>query len=108
MINEMRFNEDVALMCGLKEAVLATYLWDLIARDDDAMYRYGRLWTRISQRSLSIHLPFLSEKMIARAARRLEKESIISIDEFNNSKFDRTHSYAFTEFGDNVMSACYA
>lgn len=108
MINEMRFNEDVAMMCGLKEAVLATYLWDLIARDDDAMYRYGKLWTRMSQRSLSIHLPFLSEKMISRAAKRLQKEGIIVIDEFNNSKFDRTYSYAFTEFGDTVMCASYA
>ena len=46
MINEMKFNEDVAMMCGLKEAVLASFLWDLVAKDDDVMYRYGRLWSR--------------------------------------------------------------
>lgn len=65
MINEMKFNEDVALMCGLKEAVLASYLWDLISRDDDVIYRYEKLWTRISQRSLSVHLPFLSERAMS-------------------------------------------
>ena len=42
MINEMKFNEDVAMMCGLKEAVLASFLWVLVAKDDDVMYRYGR------------------------------------------------------------------
>ena len=104
MITEMKFNEEVAVMCGLKEAVLATYLWNLIARDDDVMYRYGRLWTRISQKSLSIHLPFLSVRSISGAAKKLEKEGIIAIDEFNSSKFDRTHSYAFTEFGDELMT----
>lgn len=108
MITEMKFNEDVAVMCGLKEAVLATYLWELIARDDDTMYRFGRLWTRISQKSLSVHLPFMSEKAISRAARKLQKEGIIAIDEFNSSKFDRTYSYAFTDFGDEVMCASYA
>lgn len=108
MITEMKFNEDVAVMCGLKEAVLATYLWELIARDDDAMYRYGRLWTRISQKSLSVHLPYLSERAISRAARKLQKKGIITIDEFNSSKFDRTYSYAFTDFGDEVMCASYA
>lgn len=107
MINEMKFNEDVALMCGLKEAVLASYLWDLISRDDDVIYRYGKLWTRISQRSLSVHLPFLSERAISRAAKKLEKEGIIAIDEYNGSKFDRTYSYAFTEFGGEVMSTSY-
>lgn len=108
MINEMKFNEDVAVMCGLKEAVLASYLWELISIDDDSMYRYGRLWTRISQRSLSVHLPFLSEKAISRAARKLQEKGIIAIDEFNSSKFDRTYSYAFTEFGDELMCDSYA
>ena len=38
MINEMKFNEDVAMMCGLKEAVLASFLWDLVANEVDTDY----------------------------------------------------------------------
>ena len=104
MINEMKFNEDVAMMCGLKEAVLASFLWDLVAKDDDVMYRYGRLWSRISQKNISVHLPYMSERMISRAARRLEKRGIIAIDEYNVSRFDHTYSYSFTEYGEELMS----
>ena len=45
MNNEMKFNEDIAMMCGLKEAVLATFLYNLIAKDDDVMYPFRR-WAR--------------------------------------------------------------
>ena len=104
MNNEMKFTEDIAMMCGLKEAVLATFLYNLIAKDDDVMYRYGRLWSRISQKSISVHLPFMSVYSISRAARKLEEKGIIAIDEYNASRFDHTHSYSFTEFGDEIMS----
>ena len=104
--NDIRFSEDMAVRYGVNEAILASYLWDLILRDDDSMYRYGKMWTRISQKSLAIHLPFMSERKISRAAKRLKKEGILAIDEFNSSKFDRTHSYAFTEFGEDVVADC--
>ena len=107
--NDIRFDEDMAVRYGIHEAILAAYLWDLIIRDDDSMYRYGKLWTRISQKSLSIHLPFMSESTISRAAKKLKKEGILVIDEFNRSKFDRTYSYAFTEFGEELVadSGCF-
>ena len=103
MINEMKFNEDVAMMCGLKEAVLASFLWDLMLRDDEAVYRYGKMWTRISQRGISMHLPYMSERVISRAARKLRDKGILTIEKINDSKFDHTYSYAFTEFGCDLM-----
>ena len=103
MINEMKFNEDVAMMCGLKEAVLASFLWDLMLRDDEAVYRYGKMWTRISQRGISVHLPYMSERVISRAARKLRDKGILAIEKINDSKFDHTYSYAFTEFGCDLM-----
>ena len=103
MINEMKFNEDVAMMCGLKEAVLASFLWDLMLRDDEAVYRYGKMWTRISQRGISVHLPYMSERVISRAARKLRDKGILTIEKINDSKFDHTYSYAFTEFGCDLM-----
>ena len=104
--NDIRFDEDMAVRYGIHEAILAAYLWDLITRDDDSMYRYGKVWTRISQKSLSVHLPFMSKYKISRAAKKLKKEGILAIDEFNRSKFDRTHSYAFTEFGEEMVADC--
>ena len=46
----------------------------------------------------------MSERMISRAARRLEKRGIIAIDEYNVSRFDHTYSYSFTEYGEELMS----
>ena len=103
IINYTQFNEEIAEKYGLKEAVLATFLWDLILRDDEAIYRYGKMWTRISQRSISVHLPYMSEKVIARAAKKLKDHGILAIEKMNDSKFDHTYSYAFTEFGCDLM-----
>ena len=51
----------------------------------------------------------MSKYKISRAAKKLKKEGILAIDEFNRSKFDRTYSYAFTEFGEEVVadSGCF-
>ena len=46
---------------------------------------------------------------LAEALGKLKKEGILVIDEFNRSKFDRTYSYAFSEFGEEVVadSGCF-
>lgn len=103
IFNYTQFNDEIAEKYGLKEAVLASFLWDLMLRDDEAVYRYGKMWTRISQRGISMHLPYMSERVISRAARKLKDKGILAIEKINDSKFDHTYSYAFTEFGCDLM-----
>ena len=37
------------------------------------------------------------------AARKLRDKGILAIEKINDSKFDHTYSYAFTEFGCDLM-----
>lgn len=37
----------------------------------------------------------MSEKVIARAAKKLKDHGILAIEKMNDSKFDHTYSYAF-------------
>ena len=63
MVNTIDFNKDIARDYGLRESVIATYLWELLDRDLESIERNGRVWTRISQRMITVALPFMSVDM---------------------------------------------
>lgn len=103
MENMIDFNKDIARDYGLRESVIATYLWELLDRDLESIERNGRVWTRISQRMITIALPFMSVDMARRSLKKLAEEGIIKRAEFNDDKFDRTHWYTFTDYGREMM-----
>ena len=67
MVNTIDFNKDIARDYGLRESVIATYLWELLDRDLESIERNGRVWTRISQRMITVALPFMSVDMARRS-----------------------------------------
>ena len=103
MVNTIDFNKDIARDYGLRESVIATYLWELLDRDMASIERNGRVWTRISQRMITVALPFMSVDMARRSLKKLVEEGIIIRAEFNDDKFDRTHWYTFTDYGCEMM-----
>ena len=109
MNNRLEFNQAVAEQCGIREAVVATYLWDRLRRDDEALYRRGKMWTRVSQRMIRTALPFLTEHTVRSAVRRLREADILRTDDdFNHDRFDHTYWYSFTEYGEELMEpGCY-
>ena len=103
MVNTLDFNKDIARDYGLRESVIATYLWELLEKDMESIERNGRIWTRISQRMITLALPFMTVDMARRSLKKLAEEGIIMRAEFNDDKFDRTHWYTFTDYGNEMM-----
>ena len=103
MENMIDFNKDIARDYGLRESVIATFLWDLLDRDLESIERNGRVWTRISQRMITVALPFMSVDMARRSLKKLTEEGIIMREVFNDDKFDHTHWYTFTDYGSEMM-----
>ena len=97
------FDADIARMCGTNAAVVASLLWEMDADPDDAVYMDGYLWIRASYKRITAYLPFLTVHMVRTAVRKLRKEGIIRAGVYNRSSFDHTYSYAFTDYGRDLM-----
>ena len=103
MENRMEFNYELANVCGLRESVLATYLWDLLDRDDEVVEHHGRYWTRISQKMITIAMPFMTVDMVQGSLAKLLRKGIIRRAVFNEDRFDHTSWYTFTDYGIEMM-----
>jgi hypothetical protein len=99
------FNTEVAKRFGINAAVVAEYLWTMkgLNESNDQCKIKGKTWVRCSRRMFTTILPYMTKNMARRALERLMDNGIITIGEFNNSKFDRTGWYTFTEFGQFLM-----
>ena len=72
--------------------------------EDDYKTEYGVEWTRVSQKTMTANMPHMSVKMIANAVKKLKNKGYIKVSKFNDSKFDKTNWYAFTDFGFEAMN----
>lgn len=95
------YSDKIAMICGINSALLAGFLWE--EQEERGEWKHNRLWTAYSQKKLSAVYPFMKEKAIRNALKRLICAGIISKDEFNESRFDRTASYSFTGYGEMLM-----
>lgn len=98
------FDTDIARKCGVNAATVASFLWERIYSEDDYKTEYGVEWTRVSQKTMTANIPHMSVKMIANAVKKLKNKGYIKVSKFNDSKFDKTNWYAFTDFGFEAMN----
>ena len=94
------FDADIAKKYGVNAAVLACFLWDCIEQKstESPQLHEGKVWVRCSVQMMTGFFLFLSYDEIRYALKRLVK------GQFNESRFDRTNWYAFTEFGQFLMT----
>ena len=97
--NEMRFNTDIAMVCGIRESVIAVFLRDLQAVSDETTYRHGYFWVKCTQKTMTVHMPFLTEDMVRLSVRKLVDRGIIKIAVLDEDLFDHTYYYTFTDYG---------
>ena len=64
----------------------------------------GKVWVRCSVQMMTGFFLFLSYDEIRYALKRLVKGRVLTKGQFNESRFDRTNWYAFTEFGQFLMT----
>ncbi len=100
---EKKLNTEVARLCGTNAAVIASQLWEAQSNPDAAFYVDGYPWIRASYKRITAYLPFLTVHMVRTAVKKLLREGVVKAGEYNDSRFDRTRSYAFTSYGRDLM-----
>ena len=100
------FDSEIAKKYGVNAAVLACFLWDCIEQKstESPQLHEGKVWVRCSVQMMTSFSPFLSYDEIRYALKRLVKGRVLTKGQFNESRFDRTNWYAFTEFGQFLMT----
>ena len=100
------FDLDIAQKYGVNAAVLACFLWDCIEEQSTQSPRLheGKIWVRCSVQMMTGFFPFLSYDEIRYALKQLIRGRVLTKGRFNESRFDRTNWYAFTEFGQFIMA----
>jgi hypothetical protein len=101
--NERKFNTDIAAVSGLREAVIVDFIRGWLLTSDETTYRHGHLWVKCTQKTMTVHLPFLTEGMVRNSIRKLVKKGIIKVAEFSDYKFDHTYWYTFTAYGEELL-----
>ena len=94
--NERKFNMDIATVCGLREAVIADFIRGLQVTSDETTYRHGYFWVKCTQKTITVHIPFLTEDMVRYSVNKLVEKGIMKVGVFNDDKFDHTYWYTFT------------
>lgn len=96
------YSDKISMLCGINAALIAGYIWN--ESKVHSVQFQGKDWIRCSKRSLSVAFPFMGEKAVSNALKKLVNAGILKKCECNDSSFDRTASYAFTEIGEAFMT----
>ena len=100
------FDSHIAQKYGVNAAVLAGLLRDCAEEKStqSPQLHEGRVWVRCAAQMMTGFFPFLSYDEIRYALKRLIRARVLTKGRFNESCFDRTNWYAFTEFGQFLMT----
>lgn len=99
------FDINVAKRYGVNCAVILQNLWHWIRKNEaNGMNYYDENhWTYNSTKAFADLFPYLSQKQIETALKRLRDEGIIVTGNYNEHKYDRTLWYAITEKGKSIL-----
>ena len=102
--NERKFNMGIAAVCGLREAVIADFIRELQEKSLETIVWHGYFWVKCTQKTMTVHMPFLTEDMVRYSVNKLVEKGIIKVGVFNDDKFDHTYWYTFTAYGDELLA----
>ena len=101
-----KFRNNVAMQFGMTAAVIAEHLWYLYLNEgygDEKNFYNGSYWTRCSQTALMYEFPFLTRHMVQDALKLLRDRKMIRKGCYNESRFDKTSWWTFTDYGVKMM-----
>lgn len=98
------FDVEIALQVGIKAAIIFQNIafWCEHSRANETHFHDGEHWTFASVKALQTLFPYLTEKQIREAVKRLLDEGLIKKGNYNKSTYDRTTWYALTEKGKSI------
>ena len=102
------FDIEIAEKYGVSEAILLQHLWFWIEKNkaNEVNFYDGTYWTYNSAKAFVKLFPYMTQRQIQNALKRLKEKGIIKTGNYNKSAYDRTLWYAFTELGKSIMQKC--
>ena len=102
------FDVEIAEKYGVSEAILLQHLWFWIEKNkaNEKNFYDGAYWTYNSTRAFVKLFPYMTQRQIQNALKKLKDKGIIKTGNYNKSAYDRTLWYAFTELGNSIMQKC--
>lgn len=99
------FDPQIAKEYGVNAAIIFQNLayWIEHNRANETNFHDGRYWTYNSVRAFAKPFPYLTDKQIRGALKKLEDGGMILVGNYNKSAYDRTSWYALSEKG---LSIC--
>lgn len=98
-MDHFSFNAGYAIKYGVEEAIMIENLSYWIEKNaaNNRHFHDGRFWTYNTAEAFTRLFPFWSAPQIRRIMKSLEEKGVIIVGEFNDSSYDRTKWYAFTD-----------
>lgn len=100
------FDPQVAKEYGVNAAIIFQNLayWIEHNSANGANFHEGRYWTYNSVKAFSKLFPYLTEKQIRGALKKLEEGGMIIVSNYNKSAYDRTRWYALADKGFSIWT----
>lgn len=98
-------NVQLAVRLGVPQAVAVQCLMDAMdgMLDIEVEVAKGEVWVRMGHKTLALYAPYIAPATAKRALKRLVDRGICKRTNLNESPFDHTYWYAFTDFGHRLM-----
>ncbi len=95
------FCVEIAQEYGVNAAILLEniYFWVEKNKANNTNEIDGHFWTYQTQTAFAKMFPYMSRVTVLRALKKLEKDGIILIDNFNPTSYNRTQWYTLTQHG---------
>lgn len=99
------FNTEIAEKYGLNAAIIFYHIVFWIEKNEanETNYHDGHYWTYNSVKAFKTLFPYMGDKQIRNALKKLEDENLVICGNYNKSPYDRTRWYALTEKGISIL-----
>ena len=99
------FDIHIAEKYGINCAVILQNIWHWIRKNEANGTNYfdGNYWTYNSTKAFKELFPYLSQRQIETALKKLRDEGILITGNYNAVKYDRTLWYAITDKGKSIL-----
>lgn len=99
------FDVRIAKLYGVNCAVILQNIWHWVQKNEanGTNFYDGTYWTYNSTKAFAAQFPYLSQRQIETALKKLRDENIIQTGNYNAMKYDRTLWYAITEKGKCIL-----
>ena len=96
-----KYSNTIAVKYGINSALIAGYIREKL--NDTDFFVADAPWERLTIKKLTGAFPFMGERAVRNAIKRLRKGNILVSKQYGKEHFDHANYYTITEHGYAVM-----